>query len=48
VEGLVGAGADLVLDPVQDAADEAVELISSLAHPEREVGQAMEEQKDLG
>jgi Kef-type K+ transport system membrane component KefB len=47
-ERLIAAGADLVLDPVQDAADEAVELISSLAHPEREVGETMEEQKDLG
>jgi Kef-type K+ transport system membrane component KefB len=46
-ERLIAAGADLVLDPIQDAADEAVELIGSLGRPERLTAEVMDEQKDL-
>jgi Kef-type K+ transport system membrane component KefB len=46
-EALLGAGADLVLDPFQDAADRAVELVQSETQPERVVAVAKDQQREL-
>jgi Kef-type K+ transport system membrane component KefB len=46
-DNLVAAGADLVLDPFQDAADRAVELLRSHEQPERIDPLVTDEQKDL-
>jgi hypothetical protein len=45
---LLAAGADVVLEPFQDAADRAVDLLRSHALPQRLQGKDVDEQKDLG